>query len=229
RLANEIRGLKRHLPHLTHISLVGNSLGGLYARYAAHLLHDPGDKTIAGLMPETFLTIATPHLGVRRHTWVPLPDQVHGAVAVFMGQTGQDLFLRDAVGKGEDEEPLLLHMATSEPFLSSLRAFKRRCAYANASGDFMVPYETAAFIHHEEQLPPFLSNKSIVERVLGKREGEILGIVDQKEKPHDRDVGLRVKTKAREFEIRMAHGLESLGWRRVVVDFGGLIPLSHNK
>jgi hypothetical protein len=59
-------------PSLTTISVVGNSLGGLYARYALSLLFDPSTSLIAGLQPGTFLTIASPHLGVRRHLGFPV-------------------------------------------------------------------------------------------------------------------------------------------------------------
>lgn len=87
-------------PSLSRISLVGNSLGGLYVRYAAKLLYNHGDAgvpgvaaTIAGLEPSVFMTIACPHLGVRRFTYVPLPSLLHPLAGVFVGKTGADLFL----------------------------------------------------------------------------------------------------------------------------------------
>ena len=91
-------------PSLSRISLVGHSLGGLYLRYAAKLLYnDDGDDalaapaggpTVAGLRPSVFMTIATPHLGVRRFTYVPLPSMLHPlGEAVVGGKTGSDLFL----------------------------------------------------------------------------------------------------------------------------------------
>jgi hypothetical protein len=39
----------------------------------------------------------------------------------------------------------LHQMATHSVFLGALRAFKRRRAYANLEGDFLVPFGTAAF------------------------------------------------------------------------------------
>jgi Putative serine esterase (DUF676) len=55
------------LLRLQSISLVGNSLGGLYARHAIRLLYTPdapANRVVAGLEPETFM--------VRAYTCVPL-------------------------------------------------------------------------------------------------------------------------------------------------------------
>ena len=66
RVADEIRAVVAAHPTLVDVSLVGNSLGGLYARYAAALLFDVRAGTIAGLRPDAFLTTAT-----RTSAWVP--------------------------------------------------------------------------------------------------------------------------------------------------------------
>ncbi|CAM9681198.1 unnamed protein product [Ectocarpus fasciculatus] len=177
RLAEEIREVVKSTPSLSRISLVGNSLGGLYVRYAAKLLYrdettggaDGGGAgaTVAGLSPSVFMTIATPHLGVRRFTYVPLPSPLHSLAGVFVGKTGHDLFLsRRKSGGGEvggearaaaaaaakdgRENSLLYNMATTEDFLRPLKAFRWRRAYANRRGDFMVPYGTAAFVESDE-------------------------------------------------------------------------------
>lgn len=47
-------------------SVSAGTAGGLYCRYAMAVLLDK-DSRIHGLKPRTFLTTATPHLGVR--TW----------------------------------------------------------------------------------------------------------------------------------------------------------------
>lgn len=152
-------------PSLSRISLVGNSLGGLYTRYAAMLLYrcddhgkkrpptdsdeaiqsdehasDPparttagpdgedasegadepnfpagkeppaaaarasvtrrrGRETIAGLKPSVFMTIASPHLGVRRFTYLPVPPPLHPLAGVLVGKTGSDLFLSKRDGE----------------------------------------------------------------------------------------------------------------------------------
>jgi len=55
----------RSKPGLQRISFVAHSLGGLFQRYAIANLYNPNDSTIAGLEPIQFVTIATPHLGMR--------------------------------------------------------------------------------------------------------------------------------------------------------------------
>jgi hypothetical protein len=82
---------------LRKISFIAHSLGGLFARYAISILHSlkaketgssanvmpitegseisrlaPGLGTIAGLEPINFITLATPHLGVRGKNQVGL-------------------------------------------------------------------------------------------------------------------------------------------------------------
>lgn len=97
-------------------SIVGNSLGGLYARYAVSLLpyrlplhrrqqqqeHQqqqlppPPDNlappSVLNLHPNVFYTTATPHLGVSRHTYLPLPRIAETVIGAGMGTTGRDLF-----------------------------------------------------------------------------------------------------------------------------------------
>jgi predicted alpha/beta-fold hydrolase len=91
----------------SRISFVGNSLGGLYCRYAINELFSPLDGTIAGFLPSHFLvhldhlfkvcieheflvqTIATPHLGVRDYTFldeagVLVPNSIKRAVAAIL-------------------------------------------------------------------------------------------------------------------------------------------------
>ena len=136
RLADEIRAVAARNPSLRSISLVGNSLGGLYVRHAAALLHDHG--LIAGLKPETLVTTGTPHLGVRAFTFVPVPRWLQPAASLVIGRTADDLLLRD-------QSKLLLEMSLPDTeFGAALGAFERRRCYANLRGDFMVPFGSAA-------------------------------------------------------------------------------------
>jgi hypothetical protein len=61
----QVRQIVRTRPGLKRISFVAHSLGGLFQRYAIGDLYKSGDSTIAGLEPVTFVTMATPHLGMR--------------------------------------------------------------------------------------------------------------------------------------------------------------------
>ncbi|TYZ66602.1 hypothetical protein PybrP1_008122 [[Pythium] brassicae (nom. inval.)] len=64
RLADEIEALAARMPHLRKLSLLGHSLGGLYARYCIGVLLARG--FFARVEPMNFITMATPHLGIRR-------------------------------------------------------------------------------------------------------------------------------------------------------------------
>lgn len=146
------------------ISMLGNSLGGLYARYAIAKLKDychesctnadayKNDSANVVVMDDAytvyfniFCTTATPHLGVAGHTYLPLPRTAEIGFAHAMGQSGKDLFRLNS---------LLWEMATQECFLEPLASFRKRIAYANAYGsDFPVPAATAAFLSESSLYP----------------------------------------------------------------------------
>lgn len=63
RLAQEIHSLTLSSPTLSHISLIGHSMGGLIARYALGLLANPDTGRVAGLRPVSFVSVAAPHIG----------------------------------------------------------------------------------------------------------------------------------------------------------------------
>ncbi|KAL2894923.1 hypothetical protein RDABS01_010832 [Bienertia sinuspersici] len=98
RLSEEVISVIQRYPHLSKISFIGHSLGGLIARYAIALLYEGNYKNkllkvhgesmsnggakisheedyigkIAGLEPVNLITFATPHLGSRGHNQVPM-------------------------------------------------------------------------------------------------------------------------------------------------------------
>ncbi len=85
--------------HVT-FSFVGNSLGGLYSRYAISLipyqlhisLQNSSPEAQINLHPNIFCTTATPHLGVSRHTYLPIPRFAESIIGTGLGETGRDLF-----------------------------------------------------------------------------------------------------------------------------------------
>ena len=145
RLASEIRQITDRHPSLEKLSLVGNSLGGLYVRYAATALMDSSGQTMAGgLIPDALVTTGCPHLGVRKFTFLPLPVALQTLARPVAGQSGVELMLRDS--SGNDREPLLVRMSDpASAHGAALRAFRRRRCYACLAGDFMVPFGSAAF------------------------------------------------------------------------------------
>ncbi|KAK7400145.1 hypothetical protein VNO78_11345 [Psophocarpus tetragonolobus] len=186
RLADEVLQVVKKTKSLKRISFLSHSLGGLFARYAIAVLYSPdtysrdqpGDLAnrmtenskgagfarggmIAGLEAINFVTLATPHLGVRGKKQlpfllgVPILEKLAAPIApFFVGQTGSQLFLTD--GK-PDKPPLLLRMACDceeVKFLSALGAFRCRIIYANVSYDHMVGWRTSSIRRETELSKP---------------------------------------------------------------------------
>lgn len=65
RLAEEVLNVVEKIESLKKISFLAHSLGGLFTRYAISVLYSSDTGKLAGLEPINFITLATPHLGVR--------------------------------------------------------------------------------------------------------------------------------------------------------------------
>lgn len=173
------------------LSIVGNSMGGLFARYALGEL-DLGSNVHL----KAFYTTATPHLGVGGHTYLPLPRAAEYAVASSMQQSGRDLFrFTDTIER----------MTTDERFVEPLSRFERRVAFANAYyTDFQVPVTTAAFlgetvsphypVHVPLRPPFFVQSFKTPQRALDKATSSPLSSGD------------------------MAQRLDALGWTKIFCD-----------
>ena len=152
--AEELLQVVRDFPTLKRLTLVGNSLGGLFARYLAGALWDAKTGTIAGLEPVDYMSIASPHLGTRSYLWQGrFPTWVHEWLTPMWGHSFVQLMYLDGAGPHGHVEghrrPMFLRMGTEDdaddlPFLAALRAFRRRTCYANCWGDSLVAYESAA-------------------------------------------------------------------------------------
>eukprot|EP00980_Cylindrotheca_fusiformis_P003479 scaffold779_cov92-Cylindrotheca_fusiformis.AAC.3 len=161
RVANEINNLVQELwnkqeeqSHQSNnnnqirLSLIGNSLGGLYARYALSEIQWTGfasnnnknkkKKKKKLLIPHHFITTSTPHLGCGfQQTYLPLPRFIENPIAHVMQQSGKDLFRFTNV---------VDDMTFQSKFIQPLSKFQQRIAYINVHGtDFQVPTPTAAF------------------------------------------------------------------------------------
>jgi Putative serine esterase (DUF676) len=222
-LAQEIIDCIERNSDLNRISFVGNSLGGLYARYSISILFSEKDGSICGLKPYRFMSVATPHLGVRNWTFTDengysAPDMIKKIAAKAMKTTGKDIF-----GFQEDnsnEEGLLFRMATEASFLAPLRSFSDRRLYGNLRRDLVVPLGTAAF----------MSKESVQE--LRKKYTAISGIVHVQKTPVHHDGDLYEGTHPRNNEDRttaMIDCLDNLGWEKIVVNFPGYFALAHNQ
>jgi hypothetical protein len=81
-----------------------------------------------------------------------------------MGATTKQILLLDS-----EEDPLLLQMADpSSPYVLALGSFRTRCAYANATNDFLVAYETASL---DPDAPETLRRRRAAAAAAGTRRG----------------------------------------------------------
>jgi len=175
----QVRQVVQRRRNLRKISFVAHSLGGLISRYAIGKLYEHpigeeprlnmykhsheedqyGGGKLAGLEPMNFITSATPHLGSRCNKQLPflfgvplLERTAAEAAHLIVGRTGKHLFLSD---KDDEKPPLLVRMVEDcddGKFMSALRSFKRRVAYANITYDHIVGWRTSS-IRREHELP----------------------------------------------------------------------------
>ncbi|XP_050107120.1 uncharacterized protein LOC126586341 [Malus sylvestris] len=250
RLADEVMQLVQKTESLKKISFLAHSLGGLFARYAISVLYnDSASSTtansqtayslrqgkIAGLEPINFVTLATPHLGMRGKKQlpfllgVPFLEKLAAPIApIVVGRTGSQLFLTD--GKPE-RPPLLLRMASDckdGKFLSALGSFKSRIIYANVSYDHMVGWRTSSIRRETEIFKPSRGSLDGYKHVV---DVEYCPPVSS-EGPHFPPEAAKAKEAAQSepnvqntleyheiVEDKMIQGLQQLGWRKVDVSF----------
>ncbi|KAL9255799.1 Lipid droplet phospholipase 1-like protein [Drosera capensis] len=231
RLAEEVSQVVKKMESLKKISFLAHSLGGLFARHAVGILYsarnmntyegdDPSkidgfqhSGTIAGLEPINFITLATPHLGVRGRKQlpfllgVPILEKLAAPIApLLVGRTGSQLFLTD--GK-PSRPPLLLRMASDcddGKFISALGAFRSRILYANPPRQSLDGYKHVVDV---EYCPPVSS------------EGPHYSLKAAKAKEAARN-SPSIQNTVEYHEIveeEMISGLQRLGWKKVDVSF----------
>ncbi|XP_054801037.1 putative lipase YDR444W isoform X2 [Prosopis cineraria] len=256
-LADEVMQILGKTKSLRKISFLAHSLGGLFARSAIAVLYssdtcnaDQPNKNcmedsqrasfstgemIAGLEPINFITLATPHLGVRGKRQLPflfgvsiLEKLAPPLAPLLFGQTGSQLFLTD--GK-PNKPPLLLSMASDcddEKFISALGAFRCRVVYANVSYDHMVGWRTSS-IRRETELckPPNQSidgyehivNVEYCPPVRSDGPGFSTEAAKAKEATQKAPNAQNAIEYYEKMEEEMIHGLQRLGWKKVDVNF----------
>ncbi|KAI0206897.1 putative serine esterase-domain-containing protein [Astrocystis sublimbata] len=139
-IEDEIEAIHQNGGHITKLSIVGYSLGGLVARYAIGLLYAKG--VLDRVEPMNFTTFASPHLGVRAplsgwydHVWNNLGSRV-------LSESGRQLFIVDKFR--DTGRPLLSILAEPDSiFVLGLKKFKRRTLYSNILNDRTVAHYTS--------------------------------------------------------------------------------------
>jgi hypothetical protein len=139
-----------------YFSIAGHSLGGLYIRYAISILQNHPDFNTK-LIPTTFMTISSPHLGARKppHSFVKSTMSYGTNIYLkILGATGQQLAVSDT-GHNGNNDPLLVQMSLPDsPFIQALNQFKHKTLVASTYYDMAVPHCTAAVMHaHDFPVP----------------------------------------------------------------------------
>lgn len=192
------------------------------------------------------MTIATPHLGVRRFLAVPVPDRLHFTAPLFLGQTGNDLFLRTPSGEAAETGPLLLRMTQDEAFMAPLAAFKHRRAYGNVKEDLLVPMGTALFtpqsvvgahwafkeklvVPDPETAHATLEIYHLPPANLEEAEAASFGLGSLTGALMSSGGGGGDDRKGDWMEHVMARRLDSVGWEKIAVEFRFPFLQAHNK
>ncbi|KAJ3122921.1 hypothetical protein HK098_002327 [Nowakowskiella sp. JEL0407] len=132
---------------VTKISFIGYSLGGLINRYVIGKLYVKG--FFNNIKPESFLTIVTPHLGVRKKPGDPLGLIWNNTVGFFTLRTGHQIMVDDDdfAPLISDKEPLPILVAMCDPrgpFYKALKIFNKRLLFANTRNDYTSRFTTSA-------------------------------------------------------------------------------------
>ncbi|XP_014493384.1 uncharacterized protein LOC106755695 [Vigna radiata var. radiata] len=188
------------------------------SEYSKQCLEQSYEPKIAGLEPMNFITFATPHLGSRGNKQLPflcglsfLERRASETAHLVAGRSGKHLFLMD---NDDGKRPLLLRMVNDSgdlKFMSALRAFKRRVAYANANYDHMVGWRTSS-IRRQHELPK--SNLLVIDERyphIVYVEGETADDIGNKTS----NIGSQII----DLEEEMIRGLTQVSWERVDVSF----------
>lgn len=218
------------------ISIIGNSLGGLYGRYAVMQLdellpssaEDGDDLQQHYILDNTirihfnvFCSTASPHLGCADRTYFPIPRFAEIGIAKRLGETGRDLFRVN---------DLMRTMATYPRFTRPLALFRKRIAYANAYGtDFVVPGSTAGFldansdsIHYFDA--DFRDDKAGDGVCPASEKGLFAATCYTPRRSLSSPIEESTNSTS-EMEV-MSRSLDALGWTKVFVDMRREIPIS---
>ena len=198
------------------LSIVGNSLGGLYARNLISKLPLKFTTTTTvqpvqvELIPMLFVTTVTPHLGCSQHTYVKIPRWLEGMIGRLFRRTGRDLF-------AANDDGIIYQMSTQSHYLVPLQQYKKRVAYSNAfQTDFQVPTATAAFLSpsstylHQYQSPSKHTHPNDIVATF---------LTQPNNNKMDTTFLEQVDT-----TTQMSILLDSLGWTKVFIDLRPHVP-----
>jgi hypothetical protein len=195
----------------TSFSIIGHSLGGVYARYAIGVLER--EHWFEKIRPHTYISLCSPHVGSRRGKGVY--NFLASIVARYcLSKTGSQLMLDD-----DPDQPLLLEMTNPDSvWMTGLEKFPRKLAYACIANDAQVNYCTAAikprnmYLANPTELKMSLRYPCIVEPYpeRGCTIQKISGML-----PHRQEYNETVSTIDHPHVEQILENLNQLNWIRV--------------
>jgi len=222
-------------------SMIGNSLGGLYGRYALaeldnifHNNNDDNGNNKNPILPLVFCTTSSPHLGASQETFSKLPRWVEPYVAtVFQQQTMDDLF-------GVNDSTVVMDMCLhptetnngekkdndeNHEYLYPLQQFQKRIAVANAyKTDFLVSVSSGAFlsldsnsIHHHQDL---VTSSTRLMKDMGYVALQVVTKRETTERTDDGDENSSTSSTPRS----CVDSLAKLGWHKIFIDSRDILP-----
>jgi len=221
-------------------SMIGNSLGGLYGRYALaelddifHNNTDDKDDTKNPILPLVFCTTSSPHIGTSQNTFIKLPRWVEPYVAtVLQQQTMDDLF---GVNNSTVVMDMCLHPTETNngeeidnkdknhEYLYPLQQFQKRIAVANAyKTDFLVSVSSGAFLSLDSNSIHHHQDSVTSSTRLMKDMGYVaLQVVTKPKTTNRRDDGDEKSSTPRRSCV---DSLDELGWHKIFIDTRNILP-----
>ena len=204
--------------HLDSLIVLGHSFGGVYARAVIKMLVDD-DVIPTRLRPLSFISVASPHLGIRWRPSVLTSIFQYGA-GVVAGITGTDLLLEN----NKQGVSTLVTIAEGK-YLDALALFGERTCYGNIRGDTQVPLCTATLrtrnpYHGKAYAAPnptkYPSIVQLVDESGDERGDERGGGRGSSSVKREEDVRIPFESNELGARIRVIHeNLSSLSWTKV--------------
>ena len=208
RAANEIKSILDKYESINKISLIGQSLGGLYIRFAIKELYNfDNDAFYRNVKPCNFVTMGSPHLGTE--DWVKIA--MNGYLYKFAKYAKQFGIVPSTIEQliNIDNDRLLYDMASNKQFLLPLTKFKNRLIYANSINDNRVSASSGLLLPSYDN---YLNEKKYIDDIFDKYKENNKASIVKSIKPDFNDMDETNK---------WYHDLafDSIEWKRFIVQF----------
>jgi len=210
------------------LSLIGNSLGGVYSRYAISELFRLGTLSSKKIMPLVFCSTSSPHLGISKETFVRLPVWLEQYMGSAMKQTGNDLF-------SVNDSTIIDDMCSSpsrdgNDYLLSLGQFLKRIAVANAySTDFLVSVNSGGILDSDSNSVHYnlQHDRDASETVIRRMRNVNNHVALQVFTPKDDNENNQDQDEEKNIRSNCVNSLDRLGWHKIFLDTRNIDAVSN--